>query len=256
MPAGCIIHFIYIFISSHFLYCCSFFLQIFFYIFQGALCSWWKRNFGICEEIDTTYGHKPFESTWDENFRQKRLACHEDPDHPFRVFDSKMNVINYTNFMRVLIEEVKVCCCLRAAKEPTYIERCNWEFFTITEGHFEGSPACRLKSDHAGQKNKALTMSNHTACDNLKHVQHLPILKTNKKFDTYTMISRQLHEFLPTDEHIQGPPRMFRKEASIKQITVSSLLLLFIVVSCCSILYSNFIVIFCFFYLGLERNDG
>jgi len=99
-------------------------------------------------------------------------------------------------------------------------------------------------------------MSNHTACDNLKHVQHLPILKTNKKFDTYTMISRQLHEFLPTDEHIQGPPRMFRKEASIKQITVSSLLLLFIVVCCCSLLYSsiqlshsNFIVIYCFLYL-------
>jgi len=132
--------------------------------------------------------------------------------------------------MRVLIEEVKVCCCLRAAKEPTYIERHNWEFFTITEGHFEGSPACRLKSDHAGQKNKALTMSNHTACDNLKHVQHLPILKTNKKFDTYTMISRQLHEFLPTDEHIHGPPRMFRKEASTKQISVSSLSLLFIAV--------------------------
>jgi hypothetical protein len=151
--------------------------------------------------------------------------------------------------MRVLIEEVKVCCCLRSAKEPAYIERDNWEFFTITEGHFNGSPACRLKSDHAGQKNKALTISNHTACDNLKNVQHLPILKTNKKFDTYTMIHRQLYEFLPTDEHIQGPSRMFRKEASPKQIGVSLLLclllLLLIVIRqyyydyCC--LQSNFL---------------
>jgi hypothetical protein len=198
-----------------------FFNEFFSSIFNGALCSWWKRNFGICEEIDTTFGHRPYESTWDENFRQKRLACHEDPDHPFRVFDSKMNVINYRNFIRVLIEEVKVCCCLRSAKEPTYIECRNWELFTIQEGHFNWTPACRLESDHAGQKNIALTMSNHTASDNLKDVQHLPILKTNKKFDTYTMISRQLHEFLPVDENIQGPLRMFRKDATSKQIKVS-----------------------------------
>jgi hypothetical protein len=64
-------------------------------------------------------------------------------------------------------------------------------------------------------------MSNHTATDNLKEVQHLPVLKTNKKFDTYTMISRQLREFLHADEHIQGPPRMFRKEATSKQNKVS-----------------------------------
>ena len=198
---------------------------------KGALCSWWKRNFGICEEIDTTFGHKPNESTWDANFRKKRLACHEDSDHLFRVFDSKMNVIDYENFMRVLIEEVKVCCCLRSAKEPTYIERGNWEFFIIQEGHFKGTPACRLNPDHAGQKNKALTMSNHTANDNLKNVQHLPILKTNKKFDTYTMIYRQLYEFLPPDKHIYGLPRMFRKEASPKQIKVSFIV---VVVSVCS----------------------
>ena len=206
--------------SSHFLLLLLlYFTNIFTY--QGGFCSWWKRNFGICEEIDTMYGHKPNESTWDVNFRQKRLACHEDPNHPFQVFDALMNVINYLNFMRVLIEEIKVCCCLRAAKEPAYIVRSNWEFFTITEGHFKGTPACRLKSDHSGQKNKALTINNHTAIDNLKNVQHLPILKTNKKFDTYTMIKRQLYEFLPPDEHIHGPARIFRKEASAKQIKVS-----------------------------------
>jgi hypothetical protein len=170
-----------------------------------------------------------------------------------------MNVINYTNFMRVLIEEVKVCCCLRSAKEPTYIERSNWEFFIIQEGHFKGTPACRLNPDHAGQKNKALTMANHTANDNVKNVQHLPILKTNKKFDTYTMIHRQLHEFLPADKDIIGPPRMFRKEASAKQIKVSFIVVVIVVVIDCDLsslfsssyqyTHSNFIVLSNFLYL-------
>ena len=132
-----------------------------------------------------------------------------------------MNVVSYTNFIRVLIEEVKVCCCLRSSKEPSLLVRDNWEFFIIQEGHFKGTPACRLNPDHAGQKNKAITMANHTVNDTLKDVQHLPILKTNKKFDTYTMIHRQLFDFLPSDEQIIGPARMFRKEASPKQQKVS-----------------------------------
>jgi hypothetical protein len=213
---------------------------IYLFLLKGGLCSWWKRNFGICEEIDDTYGHLPYQSTWDENFRQKRLACHEDPDHSFKVFDSKMKVVNYTNFIRVLIEEVKVCCCLRSSKEPSLLVRDNWEFFTIQEGHFKGTLACRLNPDHAGQKNKAITMANHTVNDTLKNVQHLPILKTNKKFDTYTMIHRQLFDFLPSDEQIIGPARMFRKEASPKQQKVSLLyiyMLLFIMLLFMSLLH-------------------
>jgi hypothetical protein len=140
-----------------------------------------------------------------------------------------MKVVNYTNFIRVLIEEVKVCCCLRSSKEPSLLVRDNWEFFTIQEGHFKGTLACRLNPDHAGQKNKAITMANHTVNDTLKNVQHLPILKTNKKFDTYTMIHRQLFDFLPSDEQIIGPARMFRKEASPKQQKVS-LLYIYVVV--------------------------
>jgi hypothetical protein len=177
-----------------------------------------------------------------------------------------MNVVNYTNFIRVLIEEVKVCCCLRSSKEPSFLVRDNWEFFIIQEGHFKGTPACRLNPDHAGQKNKAITMANHTVNDTLKNVQHLPILKTNKKFDTYTMIHRQLFDFLPSDEQIIGPARMFRKEASPKQQKVS---LLYIYICCCLLCYClclSFIIINCVhshlsshsphLYIDLEEGTG
>jgi hypothetical protein len=175
-----------------------------------------------------------------------------------------MKVVNYTNFIRVLIEEVKVCCCLRSSKEPSLLVRDNWEFFTIQEGHFKGTLACRLNPDHAGQKNKAITMANHTVNDTLKNVQHLPILKTNKKFDTYTMIHRQLFDFLPSDEHIIGPARMFRKEASPKQQKVSYIY----VVDYIMLLYMSlsFLIINCvhshlsshspLLYIDLEEGTG
>jgi hypothetical protein len=44
-----------------------------------------------------------------------------------------------------------------------------------------------------------------------------------------------MHEFLPADKHIMGPPRMFRKEASSKQIKVSfivAMLLLLLLLAC------------------------
>ena len=189
--------------------------------FQGGLCAWWKRNFDICRSYDEDFGGTTRAATFDDNFREKRLACHDDPNHPFKVFDMDgKTVINFLNFIKVLQEEVKLCCGLRSGKEPAAILRSNWTWFTIQDGHFKGCKAVVLNPDHGEQKGKALTLKAHTAKETLKHVQHLPILKGTGKFDCYKLTDMMCHQLMPPDTHINGKSHMFRLEALDKTIKV------------------------------------
>ena len=77
--------------------------------------------------------------------------------------------------MRVLQEEVKVCCGLRFSKEPRQLHVDSFEI--IQDGHFAGTLYVKLKADHDGQKGKSTTLKNHTAKQHLAHVNHLPIIK-------------------------------------------------------------------------------
>ena len=225
--------------SSHFLYCCFFILQTFFYL-SGGLCAWWKRNFDICRTYDEDFGGTTRAATFDENFREKRLAAHEDPEHPFTVFDTDgITITNYSNYVKVFQEELKLCCGLRSGKEPAALVRSNFTWFIVQEGHFKGCKAVVLKPTHGGQKGKALTLKNHTAKETLKNVQHLPILKGTGLFDCYKLLDLMCHKYMPPDTHIKGLPRIFRLEASVQTIKVRHyfysivLVVLLIVLLCC-----------------------
>jgi hypothetical protein len=207
--------------TIHFFFFSHFYSLIHLFCIQGGLCAWWKRNFDICRTYDENFGGTTRAATFDDNFREKRLACHDDPNHPFKVFDlDGKTVINFLNFIKVLQEEVKLCCGLRSGKEPAAILRSNFTWFTIEEGHFKGCKAVILNPDHGEQKGKALTLKAHTAKETLKHVQHLPILKGTGKFDCYKLIDMMCHQFMPPDTHINGKSRMFRLEASDKTMKV------------------------------------
>ena len=65
--------------------------------------------------------------------------------------------------MRVLQEEVKVCCGLRSSEEPRQLHFDSFEWGIIQDGHFAGTPYVKLKGDHDGQKGKPTTLRNHTA---------------------------------------------------------------------------------------------
>ena len=148
----------------------------------GGLCAWWKRKFGICEEIDTTYGTTKNAATFDEKFRQKRLKAHD--SGKFQVFEGNNNqkVVNYTNFMLVLQEEIKVCCGLLSGQEPRNLHRDSFEWITIETGYFADTLAFKLKKTHLGQKGYATTLMDHTKKEHLSHNNHLPIIKTNALF--------------------------------------------------------------------------
>ena len=110
---------------------CSSFLQTslfsIFQFFLGGLLTWWKRKFGLCKELDTLYGKTPNAATFDPTFREKCLITHHNGKFP--VFDGNNNrkVVNWTNFMRVLQEEVKVWYGLRSSKEPRHLHRDSFE---------------------------------------------------------------------------------------------------------------------------------
>lgn len=192
------------------------------------MCAWWKHNFAICRSYDQDFGGTVNASTFDDLFREKRLKAHQDPNHPFNVFDKDGNVIHYLNFIKVLQEEVKLCCGLRSGKEPAALLRKDWTFFTVQDGPFKGIKAVVLNKNHGNQKGKSLSLRAHTAKDSVKNVQHLPILKGNGLFDCYNMIVMQL-AMMPPDSHIQGLPRMFRLEASATTINVRHYIVCFIV---------------------------
>ena len=86
-------------------------------------------------------------ATFDEKFCEKRLKAYY--SGKFQIFKGNNNqkVVNYTNFMLVLQEEIKVCCGLRSGQEPRNLHRDSFEWITIETGHFEGTPAFKLKKN-------------------------------------------------------------------------------------------------------------
>ena len=191
----------------------------------GGLCAWWKLKFGICEEIDTTYGTTPNAATFDDKFWEKRLKAHD--SGKFQVFEGNSNqkVVNYSNFIKVLQEEIKVCCGLWSGAEPHALH-CNFfEWFVIEKGHVAGTPAFKLKKMHLGQKEKAFTLKNHTKKEHLSHVNHLHIIiNKGALFYLYTMLKLHIDVFMPPQHLFLEDCRfIFQKEASQPQIAVSSI---------------------------------
>mmetsp|Transcript_45076 Transcript_45076/g.45655 ORF Transcript_45076/g.45655 Transcript_45076/m.45655 type:complete len:143 (+) Transcript_45076:412-840(+) len=87
----------------------------------GGLLAWWKRKFNIFEELDTLYGKTPNVAMFDRKFREKCLIANR--NGKFLVFNAVNNrkVVNGMNLMRVLSEEIKVCCGLCAGRECRHI---------------------------------------------------------------------------------------------------------------------------------------
>ena len=123
--------------------------------------------------------------------------------------------------MRVLQEEVKVCCSLRSSEEPRHLHRDLFEWGIIQDGHFAGTPYVKLKGDHDGQKGKPTTLKNHTAKEKTSHVHHLPILKHDGLFCLYNMLELLIKHYMPPKHLLEDVGYIFRKEASIPQIAVS-----------------------------------
>ena len=180
-----------------------------------------KRKFSIFEELDTLYGKTPNAATFDQKFREKCLIAHCNVKFP--VFDGNNNrkVVNWTNFIRVLQEEVKVCCGLRAAREPRQLHVDSFEWGIIQDGHFSGTPFVKLKADHHRQKDKPTTLKNHTTKQHLAHVNHLSILKHSSLFCLYNMHDLVINHFMLLKYLLEDVGYIFRKEALIGQIAVS-----------------------------------
>ena len=123
--------------------------------------------------------------------------------------------------MRVLQEEVKVCCGLRSSEEPRQLHCDSFEWGIIQDGHFAGTLYVKLKGDHDGQKGKPTTLRNHTAKEKTSHVNHLPILKHDGLFCLYNMLELLIKHYMPPKHLLDDVGYIFRKEASIPQIAVS-----------------------------------
>ena len=141
----------------------------------------------------------------------------------FPVFDGNNNrkVVNWTNFVRVLQEEVKVCCGLQSAREPRQLHVDSFEWGIIQDGHFAGIPYVKLKADHDGQKGKPTRLKNHTTKQHLAHVNHLPIIKHDGLFCLYSMLDLLINHYMPPKRLLEDVGYIFRKEALIGQIAVS-----------------------------------
>ena len=109
-------------------------------------------------------------------------------------------------------------------------------FFTQSEGYFVDCPAFILKSNHNGQKNADITLSNHTHRDREDDRQYVPLYKVDDDpMSEYNLVYTYFHKVLPPKDRIIGPARIFRYIASKKQRKVSLILLL--------LLLSNVVVV-------------
>ena len=99
--------------------------------------------------------------------------------------------------MRVLQEKLKVCCGLRAGKEPRYIYCDSFQWGTRQDGHFANTSYVKLKGDHDAQKGKGTTLKNHKAKQYLAHVDHLPIIEHDGLFCLYNMLDLLMHSYMP-----------------------------------------------------------
>ena len=86
-------------------------------------------------------------------------------------------------------------------------------------GPLKGSLYLTLKSDHAGQKGKSLTLSNHTKKDNHQGCLHSHIYKDGDRFGLYNLMWLYVHHLLPPNQLLQdGDDTLFRYLANKQQI--------------------------------------
>ena len=206
-------------------------LPIFSIQYSGGLSAYWKDVFADTSKLIPNFGTTPNAATHDSKYREKREACHADPNHPFKLMDAAGNVINYEYFTWVIAEIIKTHFMSRSSKEPSEMVIDDFIFFTQTEGEFVDCPAFILKSNHNGQKNQDITLSNHTHRDREDDRQYVPLYKLDDDpMSEYNLVHKFFHQVLPPKDRIDGPARIFRYQASEKQRRVSLLLLLSVVV--------------------------
>ena len=86
-------------------------------------------------------------------------------------------------------------------------------------GALKGTPYLTLKNDHAGQKGKSLTLSNHTKKDNHQGRHHSHIYKDDDRFGLYNLMWLYDKHLLPPDQVLQdGDDTLFRYQANKQQI--------------------------------------
>ena len=82
-----------------------------------------------------------------------------------------------------------------------------------------GTPYLTLKNDHAGQKGKSLTLSNHTKKENHQGRHHSHIYKDADRFGLYNLMWLYDKHLLPPDQVLQdGDDTLFRYQANKQQI--------------------------------------
>ena len=173
--------------------------------------AYWKRIFSIAKEYRQTYGTLPHAATFDEFWQEKRQAAIDDPDNPF---DPKHR---YDHLVYCGMEDSQSQWGLRGAKEPTML--CNEDFVRglMGEGNFAGIPFINLLPNHDEQKLDSLTLKNPTKSTNKTSTIYLPIMYSANPYSSYQTMS----SILDSVPECVGPNRIFRKEASKKQIEVS-----------------------------------
>jgi hypothetical protein len=100
-----------------------------------------------------------------------------------------------------------------------------------------------LKSNHNGQKNADITISNHTHRVRQDDRQYVPLYQvSDEPMDEYNLVYKFFHQVLPPNDHLIDGTRIFRYQASRKQIKVS-LYYIIVVAVCCLFVWMLFISI-------------
>jgi hypothetical protein len=169
-----------------------------------------------------SYATTPNAATHDSQYREKREACHADPNHEFKFMDKYGNIIQYEWFVWVIAEIIKTHFMSRSTKEPYEMVRDDFMFFVQKDGLYAGCNAFLLKSNHNGQKNADITISNHTHRDRQDDRQYVPLYQvSDDPMDEYNLVYKFFHHVLPPNDRLIGGTRIFRYQASKKQIKVS-----------------------------------
>ena len=101
-------------------------------------------------------------------------------------------------FIKVLQEEIKVCCGLSAGRKPRSISIViPLNGGTIEHDHFASTPCVKLKSDHNSHKGHDTTLMNHTAKHHVAHVDHIPIIYHKGLFCLYSMTKLHINSLMP-----------------------------------------------------------
>jgi hypothetical protein len=133
--------------------------------------------------------------------------------------DKHGNIIHYDWFVWVIAEIIKTHFMSRSTKEPYEMVRDDFMFFVQKDGLYAGCNAFLLKSNHNGQKNADITISNHTHRDRQDDRQYVPLYQvSDDPMDEYNLVYKFFHHVLPPNDRLIGGTRIFRYQASKKQI--------------------------------------